>query len=919
MAPLDTTEQEDRKPAATPKGQRFWAIRKCDSLKSPAIFTDWDDCSFYVDQSENDCKLAYKEFDSGLEALNYLFRMGLDLPSGDAAAAPPAAAPTPPVPATTAAAASVSYAQAPAAPTATPWNPIMPAGGFWPHAPVGGYLLPTATANPGMVSVPAYTESPASKRKATEDPAAVGDSGPLPSYKRKRSTALPDKKWDAKFQHFLDFKEEFGDANLTQDRIRSNDKWKKLERWNTQERSRIRDYLQDPNCMSFADGDKARKLLSAGFQLKTSKYIESWETNYQKLKAFKEEHGNLELSSKKAGCDRSLKVWLYQQKAQLLNYETPNVHSRLSADRAGRLKQIGLDAKDRNVEKAPEAVRKVFEDKLKALQGTINTPHGFIPAAEIFGTQQDASVGQQERGSSEKNATTETQVEDAAGVNKEGTATSTTSEPTTDAAPATGSESASDEKNAAAALASFPESPMPSSASSGLAKKDQRWEENFQRLKEYKEIYGTCDLIKNTLKSERFHRRLSNFVSYERGRIQRFRKQEKENPALVLEKDREKVQRLLDLGFVMERGSEATEQATKLFGTPLLVWSEKRTAMWEANLELLKQYKEQHGTCDMNKQNDGHSAHLDTWITEQCRQLRMFEKKSERCNLDEEKMTRLKELGLTTAPRLKPGLNYVGTWEEMCDRLKQFKAEHGHVTVPSLPRTALRNWIVNQREQFERMKAGGKSQMTTERLSLLQQLGLPMRTGERKGFDGRATEWLEYKTKHGKEPPTGSSGPLGTWVRKTRSKYAMKQQGIETNLTQEQIDQLTSWGFRWSAGFKKPEHVAPSKSWDERLQELLKYKEQNGHVNVPQAYPVLGNFVHRQRKEFSQLKRGLKSTMTPARIEKLRSIGFVFLTRKSPLEGEKKRREIELGLVDPDEQDDDSSGDEGGMNMNHYW
>lgn len=98
---------------------------------------------------------------------------------------------------------------------------------------------------------------------------------------------------------------------------------------------------------------------------------------------------------------------------------------------------------------------------------------------------------------------------------------------------------------------------------------------------------------------------------------------------------------------------------------------------------------------------------------------------------------------------------------------------------------------------------------------------------------------------------------------------------------------------------KKPDYVAPRKSWDERFQDLLRYKEQHGDVLVPQSYPVLGHWVHRQRMEFSRLKRGLTSRISADKIEKLRSIGFVFLTRKSPLENEKKRREIELGIVDP--------------------
>merc|ERR1712238_374409 len=127
--------------------------------------------------------------------------------------------------------------------------------------------------------------------------------------------------------------------------------------------------------------------------------------------------------------------------------------------------------------------------------------------------------------------------------------------------------------------------------------------------------------------------------------------------------------------------------------------------------------------------------------------------------------------------------------------------------------------------------------------------------------------------------------------------YRDKKKGIENNLTQEQIDKLTSWNFTWSTGFVVP----PKKTWEERFQELLDYKSQNGHVKVPQLYPVLGNWVHTQRQEVSHLKRGLTTRITVEQIEKLKSVGFIFLTRKSPLKNERKRKELEFCVAQPEQ------------------
>lgn len=65
----DLDPASDRKPAAKPT---FYAIRKCDALRAPAIFFHWDDCRFYVNVKENDDPVEYQCFDMLAEAARYL-------------------------------------------------------------------------------------------------------------------------------------------------------------------------------------------------------------------------------------------------------------------------------------------------------------------------------------------------------------------------------------------------------------------------------------------------------------------------------------------------------------------------------------------------------------------------------------------------------------------------------------------------------------------------------------------------------------------------------------------------------------------------------------------------------------------------------------------------------------------------------
>ena len=66
MAPL--TPHNHQPPDKRP----YYVIGKCDALKAPAIFLDWEDCSFYVDQNENDCQVQVQSFDQIMDAIGYL-------------------------------------------------------------------------------------------------------------------------------------------------------------------------------------------------------------------------------------------------------------------------------------------------------------------------------------------------------------------------------------------------------------------------------------------------------------------------------------------------------------------------------------------------------------------------------------------------------------------------------------------------------------------------------------------------------------------------------------------------------------------------------------------------------------------------------------------------------------------------------
>jgi len=114
---------------------------------------------------------------------------------------------------------------------------------------------------------------------------------------------------------------------------------------------------------------------------------------------------------------------------------------------------------------------------------------------------------------------------------------------------------------------------------------------------------------------------------------------------------------------------------------------------------------------------------------------------------------------------------------------------------------------------------------------------------------------------------------LANWVNTQRYVHKLFQRG-EGTLTQERIDLLNKLEFKWSMSLEE--------MWLTHFEELKRYKEKHGNCLVPQRHPedpALSFWVKKQREGYRFLKQGKNSPLTPARIERLEEIGFVWKTR----------------------------------------
>eukprot|EP00816_Leptocylindrus_hargravesii_P002630 CAMPEP_0196809950 /NCGR_PEP_ID=MMETSP1362-20130617/9825_1 /TAXON_ID=163516 /ORGANISM="Leptocylindrus danicus, Strain CCMP1856" /LENGTH=258 /DNA_ID=CAMNT_0042184801 /DNA_START=13 /DNA_END=789 /DNA_ORIENTATION=+ len=139
----------------------------------------------------------------------------------------------------------------------------------------------------------------------------------------------------------------------------------------------------------------------------------------------------------------------------------------------------------------------------------------------------------------------------------------------------------------------------------------------------------------------------------------------------------------------------------------------------------------------------------------------------------------------------------------------------------------------------------------------------------------RYAELLEYREKHGDcLVPTfyATNKALGSWVFRQRQEYKKLMEGKKSLMSEARANALEKIGFVWSTQI----------SWEERLDELRAYKDQNGDCNVSQhdaENPSLGKWVNKCREEYKRMNEGKKSYLTESRVRDLEALGFVWHAR----------------------------------------
>jgi hypothetical protein len=192
------------------------------------------------------------------------------------------------------------------------------------------------------------------------------------------------------------------------------------------------------------------------------------------------------------------------------------------------------------------------------------------------------------------------------------------------------------------------------------------------------------------------------------------------------------------------------------------------------------------------------------------------------------------------------------SWNEIFEKLKAHKEQHGNCAVPQRfkadPR--LSNWVGQQRRAYksEALCVDRKGQLESSGFVRRLRGNVPDQIGR---SWNESFEKLKYKEQHGNcavPLKFQADPPLGHWVGKQRETYK------NATLNEDRIGQQESSGFVWRLRGNVPDQIG--RAWNESF-EKLKYKEHHGNCAVPQKFqadPRLGNWVGQHQRLFTKVR-----------------------------------------------------------------
>jgi hypothetical protein len=218
-----------------------------------------------------------------------------------------------------------------------------------------------------------------------------------------------------------------------------------------------------------------------------------------------------------------------------------------------------------------------------------------------------------------------------------------------------------------------------------LANVQHSWEDMFGQLKDYKNEHGDCLVAKRYKRNPKLgmwvgkqRDRYKKMICLQNGGDDAMKKSQKKYWDSVTPLTQEQLDLLNGIGFVWQAGG------------PDIIKSD-----WQSMFEKLKEYREQHGTCNVSQKAAGKLGRLGRWVKTQ--REKYHGSKVNLSPLTPEQKKQLESIGFEWRPG--GSRTHDETWQTMFNELKAFRDEHGNCKVPQ-KKGKLGGWVDRQRKRF---------------------------------------------------------------------------------------------------------------------------------------------------------------------------------------------------------------------------
>ena len=290
-----------------------------------------------------------------------------------------------------------------------------------------------------------------------------------------------------------------------------------------------------------------------------------------------------------------------------------------------------------------------------------------------------------------------------------------------------------------------------------------------------------------------------------------------------------------------EKGTcKITEDQIQLLNDLGMKWEFKKE-IWDDYYSALEEYYKEHGNIDVpTRYETKDGIKLGSWLHNQ----RQAYKGKGTCKITEEQIQFLNNLGMIWN-------RYTNSWLKYYTALEEYYKEHGNIDVPKNYETKdgvkLGRWLGTQRQAYK-----GKGKVTNKinenQIQLLNNLGMKWEI-QKETWDENYYALEEYYKKYGninvpRNYVTQKGIKLGTWLNTQRQAYNGKS---KCKITEDQIQLLNGLNIEWN-------------SRDTRLLKMKIEKENKGkyyrvlddrlsHVLTDISYEVSNEITEENQKE----------------------------------------------------------------------